>query len=163
MEDEKALQLHKSYGPLLYRVAFSYVKSRADAEDAVQETYMRLLQKKPIFENEEHRKAWLLRAVINICKDILKSAWNNRTVGYEGVSEKEKASLDLPYGIEDETIWLVMELNEKYRTPLYLFYYEGYSIREISHFLNLPESTVKTHLKRGREILRGYLEQNETN
>lgn len=159
MENEKAQQLSKQYGSLLYRVAFSYVKSKADAEDAVQETYMRLLQKQPIFDSEEHRKAWLIRTTMNICKDMLKSAWNRRTIGLEMLSDKERAALVLPYGIEDETIWIVMELSEKYRMPLYLFYYEGYSIREISEILKLPESTVKTHLKRGREAVREYLEK----
>ena len=159
MEDEKAQQLLNQYGELLYRVAFSYVRSKADAEDAVQETYMRLLQKAPVFENEEHKKAWLLRITVNICKDMLKSAWNNRTVSLESISQKERNALVLPYGILDETIWIVMELNEKYRLPLYLFYYEGYSIREIGEILELPESTVKSHLKRGRDAVREYLEK----
>ena len=155
MEEEKVQQIHKKYSSLLYRVAFSYVKNRADAEDAVQEVYLRFMKNMPDCEAEEHQKAWLLRVLVNICKDMLKSAWNSRTVGIDSIAEKE--ALVLPYGIQDETLWIVMSLDEKYRLPLYLFYYEGYAIREIAQILDMPEPTVKTHLRRGREELKKQL------
>lgn len=159
MEEEKTQQIHKQYGSLLYRVAFSYVKHKADAEDAVQELYIRLLQNRPEFETKDHEKAWLIRVLINICKDMLKSAWNSRTVGFDEITEGKKEELILPYGIQDDTIWIVMSLEEKYRLPLYLFYYEGYSIKEIAGILEIPEATVKTHLRRGREEVKKHLEE----
>lgn len=156
MEDN-IKEIHKKYSDMLYRIAFSYMGNRSDAEDSVQEVYIRLLQKTPEFENEDHERAWLIRVLVNICKDMLKSAWNNRTVGLQNISEKEKEAMVLPYGIQDETIWIVMSLEEKYRLPLYLFYYEGYSIREIAGILEIPEATVKTHLRRGREEVKRHL------
>lgn len=142
---------------MLQRVAFSYMKHQADAEDAVQETFVRLLEHAPEFESEEHRRAWLLRTLINICRDMLKSAWRRRTVGLDSVDGQ--VQFVLPYGIQDETFCEVMELDERYRVPLYLFYYEGYSIAEIAGMLEQPESTVKTHLRRGRGALRMKLEK----
>lgn len=155
MEPENDRQ--KQECTMLVRVAFSYMKNEADAQDAVQETYVRLLERAPDFENGEHRRAWLLRTVINICKDMLKSAWAKHTVGLDNVGE-QIFSLP-PYGIRDDTFYVVMEMEQRYRVVLYLFYYEGYSIAEIASMLEQPQSTVKTHLKRGREELRKQLEK----
>lgn len=152
---------YAKYRDLLYRVAFSNVKNKADAEDAVQEVFIRYLRRRPVFENSEHEKAWMLRTVINICKDLLKSVWHKRTVSIESVSEAEKQHFYVPYVAMDDTLWMVMELPGKYRNALYLFYYEDYSIREISEILKLPEATVKTHLRRGREAIRQRLEAQE--
>lgn len=123
----------------------------------MQETYVRLLRHKPVFEGGEHERAWLLRTVINVCHDIQKSAWNKRTVGMEQISGE--TAFVLPYGIEDGMLPDVLALEEKYRVPIYLFYYEGYSIQEIGEILDIPPNTVKTHLKRGRECLRNELEK----
>lgn len=160
MEDN-IKEIHKKYSDMLYRIAFSYVGNKSDAEDALQEVFIRFLKKKPVFENEDHERAWLIRVLVNICKDMLKSAWNNRTVGIDGISERDRQALVLPYGIQDETIWIVMSLQEKYRLPLYLFYYEGYSIGEIAEILDMPESTVKTHLRRGREEVKKQLSEHK--
>lgn len=154
MDDEKIQLIYTKYKDMLYRTAFSYVKNRAEAEDSVQETYTRLIQNSPTFSGEEHVKAWLLRTTINICKDILKSAWNQKTVQLDSLVEPTTEHLQPPHGIEDDIFDVVTKLPEKYRIPIYLFYYEGYSIREISQFLETPEATIKTHLKRGRDMLK---------
>ncbi len=143
---------------LVYRVAFMQMKSHADAEDAAQEVFVRLLRYEPRFEDAEHEKAWFIRTTVNLCKDILKSKWHSTTVSIEKIPEAEKDHFRLSYMKEDDTLWAVMELPEKYRDCLYFFYYEGYSIKELAQLLNIPENTVKTNLKRGREALKKRLE-----
>lgn len=143
----------------MYRIAFMHMKAHADAEDVLQEVFMRLLKYQPQFENDEHEKAWFIRTTINICRDIIKSKWHSTTVSLEKIPECEKEYFQLPYVKEDETLWAVLELPEKYRNCLYFFYYEGYSIKEIAGILNISENTVKTNLRRGREALKGVLEK----
>lgn len=142
------------YRDMLYRIAFSNMKSKADAEDAVQEAFFRYLKLKPEFENDSHERAWLIRVVINICYDLQKSAWFSKTVAFDEVPEKEMEHFSLPYMEEDETLWKVMELPVRYRNSLYLFYYEDYSIKEIAQILEMEEGTVKTRLRRGRQMLK---------
>lgn len=142
---------------LVYRVAFLQMKRHADAEDAAQEVFMRLLKYQPQFENKEHEKAWFIKTTVNLCRDILKSKWNSTTVSLEKIPEQEKGYFHLSYMKEDETLWEVLELPEKYRDCLYFFYYEDYSIKEIAKLLGTPENTVKTNLRRGREALKKRL------
>lgn len=149
----------KAYYSLIYRIAFLQMKGHADAEDVAQEVFVRLLKYQPAFENEEHEKAWFIRTTVNICKDIRKSKWHSTTVSMDRIPEHEKRYFQLPYVQEDETLWAVMELPEKYRDCLYFFYYEDYSIKEIAKILEVPENTVKTNLKRGREALKEVLEK----
>ena len=141
----------------MYRVAFMQMKRHADAEDVAQEVFVRLLKYKPQFESKEHEKAWFIKTAVNLCRDILKSKWNSTTVSIEKIPEQEKSYFHLPYVKEDETLWEVLELPEKYRDCLYFFYYEDYSIKEIAQILGMPENTVKTNLKRGREALKKRL------
>ena len=145
------------YGDILYRIAFSNMKNQADAEDVVQEAFCRYLKSKPVFADENHEKNWFIRVVINICYDIQKSAWFSRTVGFDEVPEKEMQHFNLPFIQEDDMLWQVMELSAAYRNPLYLFYYEDYSIREIARIMELEEGTVKTRLRRGRQMLKEKL------
>ncbi len=142
---------------LVYRVAFMQMKRHADAEDVAQDVFVRLLKYEPQFENKEHEKAWFVKATVNLCRDIMKSKWNSTTVSIEKIPEQEKAYFRLPDTKEDETLWEVLELPEKYRDCLYFFYYEDYSVREIARLLGMPENTVKTNLKRGREALKKRL------
>lgn len=153
---EQEVQFNK-YKDMLYRIAFSNVKNKADAEDAVQEAYLRYLINAPVFENETHEKSWFIRVTINVCRDILKSAWFQKTVRMEEVPEKEMMHFHLPYLDEDEMLWRVMRLPDRYRNPLYLFYYEDYSVKEIAEILELEIGTVKTRLRRGRENIRENL------
>ena len=115
----------------------------------------------PAFESAEHEKAWLIRITINLCKDYQKSKWNNSTIGFEHIPESEKVYFKVPHVESDDTLWAVLELKEKYRRPLYLFYYEDYSIKEIAALLHIPENTVKTNLKRGREQVKKLLDISE--
>ena len=135
------------HSTIVARTAFSYLKNVSDAEDISQEVFLALLQKQPNFESEEHLKAWLIRVAINKCKNYLKSSWF-----------KNKCELveDLPYMPKEESDVLdaVLGLKTKYRIPIHLYYYEGYSIKEISEILEEPTATVGTRLARGRKQLK---------
>ncbi len=145
---EKALE---KFGNDILRLAYSYMKSREDAEDVVQDVLIRFMQSEKQFNGDEHVKAWLLRVAANLCKDRLKLAWRQREVaipeGYD-VPEENEVSAE-----RNDILEIVMSLPEKYRSVIHLYYYEEYSIKEIAAVLEKKETTVKTLLKRGREKL----------
>lgn len=146
---DKALDL---FGNDILRLAYSYLKSREDAEDVVQETLIRMLQSKPVFEDEKKEKSWLLQVAANLCKDQLKSAGKRHVValpeGYDVAVASEPEPED-----NSEVLQAVMALPEKYRSVIHLYYYEEYSTREIAEIIGKKEATVRSLLKRGREKL----------
>lgn len=159
MNQETFIHIFKTYHSLVFRVAFAEVKNHADAEDILQEVFFRYLRYQPELESSEHERAWMIRTTLNLCKDYFKNKWNSSTVGMDKVAESEKVYFKLPYMEEDDTLWAVLELKERYRRPLYLFYYEDYSIKEIAQILHLSENTVKTNLRRGRQAVKELLDQ----
>lgn len=148
--DEYINRIVRKYSNSLLKTAFAILKSTADAEDAVQETFLKLMTKNPQFKDEEHEKAWLLRVTINISKNMLKS------YGRNSLPLKE----DIPYSDSGnfEILNAVSSLPEHYRTAVHLHYYEGYSIKEIAQILKLPSATVGTRLARARKLLKNTLE-----
>lgn len=149
---ENALNL---FGDAVLRLAYSYLKTREDAEDVVQDTLIRLMQSEEIFENEEHMKAWMLRVAANLCKDILKSSRRQKEVamveGYEeGVEDEYNTG-------ENDVMKAVMSLPEKYRSVIHLYYFEEYATKEIAVIMGKKEATVRSLLKRGREKLESIL------
>lgn len=147
--DEYIEETVKKYSPSMLRAAFSVVRNTHDAEDAVQETFMKLLKNKPSFHDETHEKAWLLRVTINNAKNI------RRSCAREGSQLDENQ----PFVYTENTDVLneVLSLPEKYRVVIHLYYYEGYSIKEIAEILNKPAATVGTLLSRGRKMLKTFL------
>lgn len=148
----------KYYG-VCYRAAFTLVKNHADAEDIAQDVLIRLLVYRPEFANSEHEKAWMIRTAMNLAKDLLKSKWHKTTVGIEEAVSEEKGYFQIPGMETDDTLWVLLELPQKYKECLYLFYYEDYSVREIAGVLEKSENTVKTNLRRGRELLKQKLKE----
>ena len=148
--DEDIKSAVEKYSPGMLRAAFSVLRNTCDAEDAVQESFLKLLRKRPNFHSEEHVKAWLLRVTVNTAKDMLRS------------SERKNSELpeDVPYSYSETTPILneVLSLPEKYRTVIHLYYFEGYSVREIASILQKPPATVRTLLSRGRNLLKTSLE-----
>lgn len=140
----------KKYSPSMLKTAFSLLKSTADAEDAVQEAFIKLITKAPEFENDEHRKAWLLRVTVNISKNMLTAARRKNLPLTEEIPYEQKGDEVLPY---------VLSLSEKYRVVIHLYYYECYSIKEIAEILSLPSATVGTRLSRGRKMLEKSLKE----
>lgn len=119
----------------------------ADAEEVTQEVFLSYLQKRPVFESAEHEKAWLIRTTINKSKNMLKTGWfKSRNPVPENLSYLPKE--------ENEVLQAVLALDSKYRIPIHLHYYEGYSIQEIAVILRAKPATVGTWLARGRLLLR---------
>ena len=148
--DEYIEQIVKTHSNSMFRAAFAVLKNRDDAEDAVQEAFMKLMENQPQFTDDEHAKAWLLRVTINLSKNMLKASWRKNKSETEEALYQENPS--------DEVLSCVMKLEENYRTVIHLYYYEGYSIKEIASILSLPSATVGTRLKRGRSKLKKMLE-----
>ena len=140
----------------VFRVALHYTKNPTDAEDIVQNTFLKLYQQKKAFESEAHIRAWLIRVAVNEGKKFLRSPWRSH-VPYEEYA----ASLSFPSPEQREVWEEVMALPRKYRLPIYLHYYEGYSTGEIAKILSIPHATVRTHLSRGRQLLREQLQEVE--
>lgn len=156
---ERLEQIFRDYYQLIYRVAFSQVKNHADAEDITQEVFLKIIRHDMRYQSMEHERAWIVRVTINVCRDLLKSKWHKTSVSMEEVSEAQRGSCENFTEIQDDMMWAVLQLPEKYRNCLYLFYYEDYSIKEIAQSLEMPENTVKTNLKRGRQALKEFLEK----
>lgn len=144
----------ETYFNMVYKIALSQTKDRTAADDVTQEVFLRYLKNKTEFENEEHRKAWLIRVTINCSKDVFSNAWAKKTVplSEELVFESEETG---------EVYETVLELPEKYRSVIHLFYYEDMSVEEIAGALNRSPSAVKSQLFRGRELLRKKLKGRE--
>ena len=139
---------------MIYRVSYSYMKNAPDAEDISSEVFAQLLKKGVKFKNPEHEKAWLLRTAINLCKNNLKH-WRRKN---ENIDDYYDLASDNHEHHEDETLTAVMDLPERYKSAVYLYYYEGYSAQEIAELLKKPRSTVLNHLHEARKILKGVLE-----
>ena len=137
----------------MLRAAYAVLHSASDAQDAVQEAFLKLLEKKPTFRDASHEKAWLLRVTINIAKNDRK-----RNCRFTGEPPEETAAPN--EGVSD-VLRAVLCLSEPYRIVIHLYYYEGYSIGEIAQILHLPAATVGTRLRRGRAKLKTMLEQED--
>lgn len=151
MKQKTAEELLLSYENMLYRVALSHTGLREDAEDMVQETLLRWIRVKPVFESEEHEKAWLLRVIINLCSNHVKKKGNRGQAElldiYPAQSEEEQGLMEL-----------VMKLSPDMRSAVYLHYYEGYSTGEIAEMAGVRDATVRSWLHRARKQLKGWLE-----
>lgn len=151
--DETICRLVAEYSPMLLRIACTRLDSAADAEDAVQEVFLKLLDSRPVFRDAGHEKAWLIRTTLHRASDIRRKA------------ERKNIPLDeliQTAAPEDETTALlstVRALPEKYSAVIHLHYYEGYSIQEIAKLLGLPAGTVGVRLARGRDRLRQMLKE----
>ena len=149
-----ACRLEEAYnacGGAVYRLAMVYLGRPADAEDAVQEAFLRLLSRAPSFADAEHEKRWLLRVTVNLCRDQLKGFWRKRTAALE---PDEPAPDPETLGVAEA----IVALPEQYKAPIHLHYCEGYSVAEIGEILHLGQSAVKMRLKRGRDLLKLELE-----
>lgn len=135
----------------ILRLCFTYTHNIHDAEDIAQETFAAFIRHGK-FENAEHEKAWLIRVAVNKCKNHLKSGW----IKYTAPLEDAENTADEPYEY-NELLEAVKTLPEKYRLPIHLFYYEGYSIKEIAKITKKKEATIGTLLSRGRQLLKEKL------
>lgn len=141
----------EKYSDMVYRLALTRTKTKEYSEDVYQEVFLRLSKKIPNFENEDHEKAWLIRVTINCSKNLLNCKFlKNITELKDEIIFETKERHNIYYAVQ--------ELPLKYRTIIYLFYYEKYKINEISKILNIKENTIKSRLFRAREILKQKIE-----
>jgi len=155
MTEQEFCEQYAKYKNTVYSVIFNYVQNAEDTADLLQEVFIKLYSTDTNFTDDEHRKAWLIRVSVNMCKNHLRAVKNRKNVALEE---------DIPYfdqTSDNELLKIVLTLPEKYRIPIHLFYYEDYSIKDIATVLDLPESTVKIHLKRGREKLSKILKKED--
>lgn len=145
-------QYAAKFQPTVFRLAYSYVKNRADAEDITQEVFLKLYNSSESFSADENAKAWLICVTANTAKNHLTSAWIKRKITLtEDILLKNEKDYEL--------LDMLNSLNVNYRTVIYLHYYEGYSVAEIAKMLKISESNVKARLKRGRDKLKSILEK----
>jgi len=149
-------EVYEKHSGMIFKISFSYMKNAADAEDIVADVFVKLIKLNAKFQNDEHKKAWLLRTAINLCKNNLKH-WRHKSID---IDECENLQGECQIKI-NETLKAVMELPERYKALIYLYYYEGYSTDEIAKILKKPQSTVRVHLHEARKILKGVLEEHE--
>lgn len=152
--DESVRRAVTAYSRMLLRLAMTRLPSPADAEDAVQEVFLKLLTARPQFRDAEHEKAWLIRATLHRACDMARSA-ERRNLPLEAAEAVPGRELPEPSPV----LSAVRALPAKYSAVIHLYYYEGYSIKEISQLLRLPVPTVGTRLSRGRERLRELLKE----
>lgn len=145
-----------AYADMLLRICMHYTKNTADAEDVVQATFLKLVEKNIIFDSAEHEKAWLIRVCINLCKDNLKSSWKKKVY-----SVHETEFKDQPYEIADESPLLsyIRTLPPKQKTAVYLFYYEDMPVSQIAAAMGANQNTVLSWLRRGRKALEKLLKE----
>lgn len=145
MDDAQAPRLVQEYADMILRISYSYLKQTCDAEDICQTVFLKMLTKDLHFDTRAQEKAYIIRATVNACKDHLKSGFFRKTVPLEAA--------DCP------VLDALKALPDGYRVPLYLFYYEGYSAREIGKILGKSEGSIAARLSRGRKMLREFLQR----
>lgn len=142
------------YQDMVYGLALARTGSRTDADDVFQEVFLAYHQCGKTFRDEEHRKAWLLRTTVNQCRRVTSSSWRRKTVP---LSEREDVPVQFQEPEENQVWEALQSLSEDYRLPLYLFYFQGLSTREIAKALAVRPGTVRMRLTRGRDQLRETL------
>lgn len=133
----------------MFRLAFSYTKNREDAEDIVQEAFLKLYTSRIIFPDEKNIKAWLIRVTINLCKDMLRSSKRRTAEPVSDIPCEDKGQYELLDSIRS--------MQPQYASVIYLFYYEGYSVKEIAKLQGISDSAVTTRLSRARKQLKKML------
>ena len=140
------------YMDMIYRIAYSRLGDPDDANDITQDVLVKLYKTDKEFESDSHMKNWLIRVTLNQCKTAFRAPWRY----HENIDDYAET-----LGFEKEEDWdlfvAVMKLDHKYRTPIILYYCEGFSTSEIASMMNIPANTVSTRLRRAKEKLKEYL------
>lgn len=146
--DKEIMDIYHRQVDTVYRICFSFMKNKADTEDMVQDTFLRLMKSGPEFQSEKHEKAWLIVTAANLCRDSLRRAWR-----------KNESIDDLPEMAGEDTLHnpvldAILKLPRDQKLTVYLYYYEGYSSAEIAKILGCRQGTVRSRLTRARDALR---------
>ena len=140
------------YKGSVFRLALGYLRNKADADDVVQEVFLKLYRYDGAFESDDHARNWLLRVTVNECTAL----WRLLRRRPENIDDYLE-TLSVPAPQDAELIRQVMALPKRYRTVLYLLYFEGYATGDIAELLGVPSATVRTRLARGRARLKDVL------
>lgn len=143
----------EAYADMVRRICFVHLKNRDDTEDVFQNVFLKYMLYEGSFESGEHEKAWFVRVTINSCRDVLRYFSRRKWVPLDVIAEEGEALDDTAEGILE----VVLNLPEKYRSVIYLYYYEGYSATEIAGILRRKENTIYTWLARAKALLREKL------
>jgi RNA polymerase sigma-70 factor (ECF subfamily) len=141
------------YKDTIYRIALNYFRNTYDADDILQEVLLTFYTSKKQFETEEYLRNWLIRITINKCKNILRGAWLKKRVSLEALTD----SIAFEQKEESDLFEMVMLLPKQSRIVIYLYYYEDFSVKEISGILNIKETAVTSRLSRARQKLKFQL------
>lgn len=151
MKEEEFKDFYQKYVDMVYRLTFTYFKgNKSKMEDVTQDVFLKVLEKEINFESNDHAKYWLIKTTTNMCKNSVNHWWN-KNINIENVNE--------PYIFDKnhDVLDAVLSLPDKERITIYLYYYEGYSAKEISNILNKNENTIFGYLHQGRNILKERL------
>ncbi|WP_448902669.1 RNA polymerase sigma factor [Eubacterium sp.] len=150
-KEEQYNKIVEKYSDMIFRIAYQYLYNKYDAEDITQDVFLKLLDKKSFFKDEEHIKSWLIRVTINQCLDYKKSFARKEMVSIDNLevpfTQEERGILEELYLLKDEE-----------RNILYLYYYEGYKIKEIAQILKQKQNTINSKLTRARKKLKEIME-----
>ncbi|MCL2820275.1 MAG: sigma-70 family RNA polymerase sigma factor [Oscillospiraceae bacterium] len=150
MNKRNDVEFVEKYSSLVYKLALTRTRDLTSADDVFQDVFFRYFKKRPSFLSDEHEKAWIIRVTINCSKSMLGSLWKKRMVPLD-----ESLAVDQPE--VQEVYDVIMQLPLKYRTVIFLHYYEGFTISNIAKATKTKENTVKSHLFRARSLLKERL------
>lgn len=154
MNDTQMALIYDKYSSAVYRAAFAYCKNSADAEDIVQETFIKRFRTDIDFPDDKAEKAWLMKVAANKCRDMFRSA---RYRYFYNSVPLDEAELVYETPEESAVYHAVMELPPKYRIVIHLYYYEGYTVTETAKIIGKSETAVQTQLYRARKLLKKTL------
>lgn len=155
MDTKEYERLVTLYLDCIYRIALNGCKNNMDAEDVVQNTFMKLLEKGKCFEDDEQAKFWLIRVAMNECKSLWRTSWKRKVTSMEDLSTEP--AFVMPE--KSELYYAVRELPVKYRQVVHLYYFEDYSVREIAGIMKLSETAVQNRLLRARQKLKEKMKE----
>lgn len=156
MEEQAFRQAVEEHRDVVFRIALTYLRDRADADDVAQDVFLKLLKSDAQFESWEHLRRWLIRVTINECKSLFRKPWR-RVEDIENLADSLSTAQEETKAVLSD----VMRLPERFRVPIMLYYYLGFSTSEIAELLHVPAATVRTRLARGRSKLKFILEEGD--
>lgn len=154
MSDDEFTEAVRQHSDTVFKVCYSCCKNRSDAEDIMQNVFLKLYGYEETFKNPEHVKHWLIRVAINECNDYFSSSWRKRVICSINDEKFEDEGLSFEIPEQSELFYAVRSLPPKYRVVVHLYYYEDYSVGEIADMLGIRETAVQTQLMRARSKLK---------
>ncbi len=152
-KNDRVVSAIDKHADMVRRICFMYLKNNFDVEDIFQDVFLQLYRHEQRFGSDEHEKAWLIRVTINKCKDFHKSFFRRQVCPLDDIE------LVFEDETENEVMCEVLALPQKFKDVIYLFYYEGYTVPEISKLLGTKENTIYSHLHRAKILLKDKLER----